>query len=161
MSNVLIFSDNGSFEENLFFVSQAQRFLVRAILRHEIPQQPWIMSYAEELSLDSWNNELKSFYLRSEEGYFDKDKSSRAALMLSILENAAIELRNMNYDEFSKSLLELNNFDLIDGNIDVDGISKQFLPDLKVVDGKMALNRIYCIILNVVRFLQNYKESAA
>lgn len=156
MSTVLIFSDYGSFEGNVFFVSQAQRFLVRAILKRGVSQQPWVVSYAEELNLDSWNNELKSFYLRSEEGCFDNDRAVRAAYMISIFEDAVVELRAMNYGEFVRALLELNYFDLADGNVNKNVVFVQFLPGLKLIDEKLALNHIFCIVMNVLKYLKEY-----
>lgn len=108
MAEVTISSDKASFEENLFFISQAQRLLVQIILNGNYPV--WLDSYAEDLHLDSFNEEFKCFYLHIGEGYLGVD-STHERIFRALFETGISTVDAMDYEQLIGFLIEFNELD--------------------------------------------------
>ncbi|MDD1796409.1 hypothetical protein LRP50_25160 [Enterovibrio sp. ZSDZ42] len=86
MSIVDIKSYKGSFEEKIFYISQAQRIIILEFINENIEyRDAWINEYIEDIYLDSLNNELKSFYLEKEDGYGFYNKKERRCMLKEII----------------------------------------------------------------------------
>lgn len=154
MAEVYIDSDNASFEEKPFFISQAQRFFVNFLLSYQDELPSWIFDYAEDLSFDSWNNEFKSFFLKAEDGYFDCDSKNRKEVFLGFIRKAIACIKNIDYYSFQERIMDFNVFDKKDSSITKESLRIQFLPDTSVENNSEALSRICGVLENVSRILQ-------
>lgn len=149
MANTTIYVDDFSFEENIFFVSQSQRFLVNLVLNEVVNYPSWIESYVYDLYLDSWNNEFKSFYLGLDEDYLDSNRMERVMFIKSLLEDAILKLNKISYREFLILIVKRNKLDNSDSSIDSNAIENQFLPDIFPKDEDDILSRIKGIFIKL------------
>ncbi|CZF80593.1 hypothetical protein GCE9029_02080 [Grimontia celer] len=86
MSIVEIKSYKGSFEEKIFYISQAQRIIILEFTNENIEcRDVWIDEYIDDIYLDSLNNEFKSFYLEKEDGYGFYNKKERRCMLKEII----------------------------------------------------------------------------
>src|SRR5690606_33792534 len=92
MATSRIKSDLYSFDENIFYISQAQRYFIKYCLEHLPEGEDWIYEYLTDLYFDSLNNEFKSFYLEEIDEHKIVSDDHRRSIISGLLENSISEL---------------------------------------------------------------------
>ena len=154
MAEVKITSDASSFEENPFFIGQAQRLLEQLILKDGHPL--WLDSYAEDLHLDSFNREFKCFYLNADDGYISAD-SDHERIFRALFEKAISTIDAMSYDQFISLLIEINELDQVYNTASPELLALEFLPSVDVINDRLYQKRnlsrvkgIFTSLLNIL-----------
>lgn len=157
MTEVLIVSDFSDFEENIFIVSQAQRFFLHVSLAYPDLGE-WTKEYLYHIYLDSWNNEFKSFYLESDDGYISNSLPERARLLRVLFQKSTDMLLSIEYADFLNILLEEICFDRDDNDITKEDIRNFFLPyfDRPLSEQRAAKQRVANIFLNLIQLIDPY-----
>lgn len=155
MSEIRIGSDSSFFEEKDFFLSAAQRFLVITIINNYKNSCEWIDEYAEDVYYSSWNNLFKSFFLRSDEDFFDVDRAERIEFLRIVIYSAMDRLGRISADEFFGILVDPIYLDEISGLGSPEEIRRQFLPSvpLNELESKMVMHRVSGVFEKIIDIL--------
>jgi hypothetical protein len=152
MSGVILKSDFDSFEENVFYVSQAQRSLYLVGEYDCDCNAEWLSEYFEDLYFDCFNREFKSFYIETVDGYELFSDEGRNKLLIMVINKTIEKVSSLTESGLESFLSKKVGFDYENSDVfDVDEFIKDEIFDLEV---KRPALRVLFVLYNVSRLLQ-------
>ena len=155
MATSRIKSDLYSFDENIFYISQAQRYFIKYCLEHLPEGEDWIYEYLTDLYFDSLNNEFKSFYLEEIDEHKIVSDDHRRSIISGLLENSISELSKKSQDDFEKELETITDLDK--PNLDVLDIRHFKKDKLKPDEAHQKPTRVIFVLANVLNLANQRK----